>query len=365
MKHHRYTHARSRFAAIALTVALTVTGAVATAQAASAAPTTAAVTAPAATRVVPTATKKVYVTTTSLNLRKSPSTSAKIITTLKKGTKVTVIGSKGTWRKVTVGSRTGWVAGKFLTSPPAKTALKVKSITPVSGDTVISGKQVRVSGTASKNLAGKRLKAQVKVDGGWKTLSASPKVSSKGTFAFTTKATGVGAVSYRVVFSATKKGKLLAGSSASRAVTVWKWIPIASQNRVDYYSSLGWWEPNPEVVNLAGVTYKDGMLGRSLRNREHWTEYNTSFQCKSFTALAGAEDSSASAATGTSFISVDGEEVASSVVQLKVGQPTRINVDLTDSMRLRLTVLGTSDKAVVAGWGDIRMLCKKDVNPRG
>lgn len=358
-----YTRARYRLAAIAVTAALTLTGAVVSTQAATAATTTAVLSAPATMRVVPAAAKKVMVITADLNLRKSPSTSAKIITTLKKGTKVTVTASRGTWRKVIVGKRTGWVSGKFLAALPAKTTLKVTKITPVGGSTVISGQHVSITGTASSNLKGKKLKTQVKVGGAWKTLSARPTVSSKGTFAFTTKAIGVGATSYRVVFTATKSGKRLAGSTASRAVTVWKWIPLASQNVVEHKASHGWHEPNPAAVTMAGVLYKDGISGVAYSGRENWSEFSTSFQCKSFTALAGAPDSMSSSAKGTSWASVDGVEAASSVVELKLGAPTRINVDLTDSMRLRLSVHGTNGTAL-AGWGDARMLCKQDVNPR-
>jgi len=64
--------------------------------------------------VTTTATKVVKTTTASLNLRASASTSAKIITTLKKGTKVTVTATSGAWRKVTVSGKTGWVHGSYL-----------------------------------------------------------------------------------------------------------------------------------------------------------------------------------------------------------------------------------------------------------
>ena len=60
------------------------------------------------------ATKIVRTTTTSVNMRESASTSAKIITTLAKGTKVTVTASKGAWRKASVGGRVGWVHGDYL-----------------------------------------------------------------------------------------------------------------------------------------------------------------------------------------------------------------------------------------------------------
>lgn len=356
----KHTYARHRLAAVAAAIALTVSGGLVAAQAATAAPAPA----PAAVQSnVPAATKKVMVTTANLNLRKSPSTKAKIITTLKKGTKVTVTSSSGSWRKVTVGKRTGWVSGKFLASLPAKTALKVTKIAPVSGSTVISGQQVQVTGTASKNLRGKKLTTQVRIGGAWRTLSAAPKVSSKGTFTFKTKATGIGSTAYRVVFKATTKGTRLAGSSASRAVTVWKWLPLAGQRIVDAEASHGWHEPHATVTTMAGVTYQDGIVGKAYKNRLNWSEYNTSYQCKSFTALAGADDTMESDATGTSFVSVDGEQIASTVVNLKLGKPARITVDLTDSMRLRLSVQGTNSTSLAA-WGDARMLCKKDVNPR-
>ncbi len=61
----------------------------------------------------PSATAKKK-TTAALNLRATASTAGKKITTLKKGTTVTVTASKGAWRKVTVGTRVGWVHGRYL-----------------------------------------------------------------------------------------------------------------------------------------------------------------------------------------------------------------------------------------------------------
>lgn len=74
---------------------------------------------PTATPKPPVAKPVVMQTTAALNLRKGASTSAARITTLAKGTKVTISASSGAWRKVTVGSRTGWVDSRFLTSVPA------------------------------------------------------------------------------------------------------------------------------------------------------------------------------------------------------------------------------------------------------
>ncbi|MFV0374966.1 SH3 domain-containing protein [Microbacterium sp.] len=54
------------------------------------------------------------VTTTNLNLRTSPTTSSRVQTVVPKGTTVTVRERSGVWRKVIVGSRTGWMAATYL-----------------------------------------------------------------------------------------------------------------------------------------------------------------------------------------------------------------------------------------------------------
>ena len=54
------------------------------------------------------------VTTAALNFRATPSTSGKKISLIPKGTKVTVTGSSGSWRKITYKGKTGWVSGEFL-----------------------------------------------------------------------------------------------------------------------------------------------------------------------------------------------------------------------------------------------------------
>ncbi|GAA5039037.1 SH3 domain-containing protein [Microbacterium fluvii] len=61
-----------------------------------------------------TTTSKSMTTTASVNLRSGASTSTKSLTVLTKGTKVTVTSSSGVWRKVKVGSRTGWVHSAYL-----------------------------------------------------------------------------------------------------------------------------------------------------------------------------------------------------------------------------------------------------------
>lgn len=61
-----------------------------------------------------TPTSKVMKTTAALNLRTAPSTSAKVAVVIPKSKNVRVIANQGTWRKVTYGSRTGWVSASYL-----------------------------------------------------------------------------------------------------------------------------------------------------------------------------------------------------------------------------------------------------------
>jgi uncharacterized protein YraI len=57
-----------------------------------------------------------YVTAARLNVRSGPSTRYRRIGALDRGSKVSVIDSSGSWRKVTLQSGTGWVHGKYLSS---------------------------------------------------------------------------------------------------------------------------------------------------------------------------------------------------------------------------------------------------------
>lgn len=61
-----------------------------------------------------------YVNTPSgLNVRKGPSTSYSVITTLANGTKVDVLTTSGGWSKITNGSITGYVSNQYLSSSPS------------------------------------------------------------------------------------------------------------------------------------------------------------------------------------------------------------------------------------------------------
>ncbi|QAY60600.1 hypothetical protein ET475_11770 [Microbacterium protaetiae] len=86
---------------------------------------------------VPTASKPSTGTTTSktatvkvaLNLRSSNSLSAKVITVLPRGAKVTVTKTSGSWSHVTYGSKSGWVYNDYLSTSSAAASTTMKKTT--------------------------------------------------------------------------------------------------------------------------------------------------------------------------------------------------------------------------------------------
>lgn len=244
---------------------------------------------------------------------------------------------------------------------PAATSVSISSIKPQSGSTVVSGETVTIGGKTSSNLRGKTLAVQVKIGSKWQTLSATPKVSSKSDYSFTTKAIGIGATAYKVVFRATSS---LAGAQASRTTTVFKWLYLSDQRVVESKESYGRYSPSARPAVVAGKDYSSAIVGRSARNLVSWSEFNLSFQCVSFMALGGVDDNSSSSSAGSSWVSLDGTTATSSKVTLKLGKTKSIKLNVADSMRLRLSVISPNQEAVSAVWGNARILCSKNVNPQ-
>lgn len=69
---------------------------------------------------VQAASKTMYVKADSLNVRKGASTKSKVVTVAKKNAKVTVYTKKGSWSKVKVNKKNGWVASKYLANKKSK-----------------------------------------------------------------------------------------------------------------------------------------------------------------------------------------------------------------------------------------------------
>lgn len=109
----------------------------------------------------------------SLNVRKGPSTSTAVITTLKKGKEVTVTSESNGWSKITVDGKSGYVSSTYLAS---KTKTSIKYVNVNSG----SNLNVRKTPSASAEILLK-IKNNTKVEvssesKGWSKITVNGKV---------------------------------------------------------------------------------------------------------------------------------------------------------------------------------------------
>ena len=86
------------------------------------------------------------VTASSLNMRKSSTSDSDVVKVLKQGTKVTINGSSGSWYKVTVNGKTGYVAKKYITVSSSKSSSSSSSSKNSSSSSSSKG-----SGSSSKS----------------------------------------------------------------------------------------------------------------------------------------------------------------------------------------------------------------------
>ncbi|MGE7662343.1 SH3 domain-containing protein [Peribacillus sp. NPDC097197] len=153
----------------------------------------------AVTANVKTTTKYVNVSSGSLNMRKSGSASAKIVTTLSKGTKVTVYSESKGWAKIKANNKEGYVNTAYLsttkpvTAKPASTPVKTTTkYVNVSSGTL----NMRKSGSASAAIVTELTKGtKVTVyseSNGWAKIKANNKEGYVNTkYLSTTKPTSI------------------------------------------------------------------------------------------------------------------------------------------------------------------------------
>lgn len=98
------------------------------------------------------------VTASSLNMRKSASSDAKVLSVLKEGAKVNIIGSSGNWYKISYGNKTGYVSKSYISTKSS--GKSSSSSTSSSGSKVSTNSTLKsgASGSDVKNLQ-KKLKA--------------------------------------------------------------------------------------------------------------------------------------------------------------------------------------------------------------
>ncbi len=120
--------------------------------------------------------------TTTLNVRSGPGTSYSIVTSMKKGQSAVKTGASGSWYKVSVNGKTGYVSSKYITttkpsssSTPASSGSKTYmgnfKLTFYAGDsTTASGRTPRVNHTIAADTSVLPMYSQVYIEG-WGTYT--------------------------------------------------------------------------------------------------------------------------------------------------------------------------------------------------
>ena len=130
----------------------------------------------------PTSSTTVYATTT-LNVRSGPGTGYSILTSMKKGQSAVNTGVSGSWYKVSVNGKTGYVSGKYTTTtkPASSTSTPTTSgskkymgnfkLTFYAGDsTTASGRTPRVNHTIAADTSVLPMYSKVYIEG-WGTYT--------------------------------------------------------------------------------------------------------------------------------------------------------------------------------------------------
>jgi beta-N-acetylglucosaminidase/uncharacterized protein YgiM (DUF1202 family) len=212
-----------------------------------------------------TTTKYVNVSSGSLNLRKSASTSADIVTTIKQGTAVTVYSEENGWAKIIVSGKEGYVSSKYITSTKPETGFNtIVMKTTTKYVNVNSGSlNLRNSATTSADIVTTIKKGTAVTvyseENGWAKIKANEKegyVSSKylsstkleknsdtstPTMNTTTKYVNVSSGSLNLRKSATTSADIVTTIKKGTAVTVYSeengWAKIKANGKEGYVSS--------------------------------------------------------------------------------------------------------------------------------
>ena len=91
------------------------------------------------------------VTASSLNMRKSNSTDSKVVQTLRKGTKVEVMSTSGSWYKVKANGKTGYVAKSYISKSSSASSKSSSSKSSSGSSKSSSGSSKKSKGSSKKS----------------------------------------------------------------------------------------------------------------------------------------------------------------------------------------------------------------------
>lgn len=146
----------------------------------------------------------VTVTASALNVRTGPSTSYKIITTVKKGTVLKKLGTSGNWIKVEVNGKTGYVSGQYVKNSTAATS---SSSTSTNFKVKITASSLNVRKGAGTNYA---------VIGGLKKNATATVVGKTGSWYKIKYGNGYGYISAQYATKITSSNSSSSSSSSTK-----------------------------------------------------------------------------------------------------------------------------------------------------
>ena len=214
---------------------------------------------------------------------------------------------------------------------------------------VISGEDVvRIAGSVKPRAVGQVVVLQQRLDGTsrWKKSGQSV-IKQNGTFVLRDRPSVPGVRFYRVVKAAS--GGVKAGTSKELRLAVWSWQRLVDR-AIGANQGIGYDTPQ------FGTQSYPGSIVSTVAGFPGYVEYTLGGKCRSLRASYALTDRSASGASGTVKVTVDGAEVYS--VNLGTGSIDRDRViDVTRAFRIRFDLTSSRGPVGYTAIGTPEVLC--------
>lgn len=207
---------------------------------------------------------------------------------------------------------------------------------------------VRIAGSVRPRAAGQVVVLQQRLDGTkrWKK-SGEAKVRPSGRYVLRDDPSTPGVRFYRVLKPASNGVK--AGTSRELQLDVWSWQrlvtrPVGASDGVTYGSP-----------QFGADTYPASIVADNL-GPPSFVEYTLGRKCRSLRATYALTDFSASGATGTVSVTLDGTQAWTTPLATGTIVSDHV-IDLTDVFRIRFDLTATASPAGYAAIGTPEVLC--------
>ena len=234
-------------------------------------------------------------------------------------------------------------------TPPKQTA--VVAIAATTPGAIEAGQAVTVTGSTSANLAGKPIRLEAYYSDKWGQVGTAV-VDGSANFAVSGVLTAAGkSVQLRVIAPETATTTYAAANAP--AVTVYGWYYLS-----DKFSDPveGDWR-STGAMSVNGTTFPNSASMRAASyDSTRTVQLDLARSCTTFVATAGLTSDNTSVTQASVKLFADSTEIYSkSPMVLTSSYP--ISVDVTNALRLKMTVTRTTDYTVEVAFGDGRLRC--------